>query len=304
MLAVLEKSIDFIIFIILGYSFKKIGWLRKEDFFILSKIILSVTLPCAIIYNFSNMSLDISLILICAIGIVMNLIMIYIGFMMFRRDSKEKQAFAMINMSGFNIGGFTLPFVQNFFTAMGIAAVSLYDTGNAIMCTGITYTMANAVKGEKSRISLGRSVRDLFSSVSFDAYIVMTLITVLHITLPKVIVNWASIGAGANSFLSMFSIGVGMELSLKKEQIHELIKWLSVRFGTAIACAIIFYLFIPIDNKIKQGIIIAMLAPISGVAPAFTGKIGGDIELSSTLNSFSILISLCLIIISILVLNV
>ncbi|MDF2674127.1 MAG: Auxin Efflux Carrier, partial [Clostridiales bacterium] len=154
MAAVLQKSVAFVVVIFIGYLFKARGYLKKEDFYVLSKILLRITLPCAIITNFSSMKLDISLLILCAIGIGMNFIMIFIGYMMKSRRSsldKETRSFQMINLSGYNIGAFTLPFVQSFFGTKGFAAVSLYDAGNAVMCTGLTYTVAKAALMENEK---------------------------------------------------------------------------------------------------------------------------------------------------------
>jgi predicted permease len=244
------------------------------------------------------MKLDISLLILCAIGIGMNFIMIFIGYMMKSRRSsldKETRSFQMINLSGYNIGAFTLPFVQSFFGTKGFAAVSLYDAGNAVMCTGLTYTVAKAALMENEKPSVKQSLKDLLSSVPFDTYVIMTIIAFLNIPIPSFILQITSIGANANTFVAMLMIGVGVELSINKNTVKRLGKLLGIRVAISLFFAFVFYKWAPFSAEIRQALVIAVLAPISTVSPAFTGKLGGDIELSSTLNSLSILASIVMI---------
>lgn len=59
------------------------------------------------------------------------------------------QAFNIINFSGYNIGCFTLPFIQSFIGPAGVVATCLFDAGNSVMCTGATYSIAKAAAGGK-----------------------------------------------------------------------------------------------------------------------------------------------------------
>lgn len=102
----------------------------------------------------------------------------------------------------------TLPFVQNFLGPMGFAAISLFDAGNTVMCTGVTLTLTSMAKRTGDTPRPSAVVKSLLSSVPFDTYVVMTAL---------------------------------------------------VAFG-----------------------------PVSSVATAFTGKLGGDVGLPSAVNSLSI----------------
>ena len=59
----------------------------------------------------------------------------------------------MLNFSGYNIGAFTLPFIQNFLGSFGVIAICMFDVGNSISCTGGSYaltTMAINDSNEKN----------------------------------------------------------------------------------------------------------------------------------------------------------
>ena len=59
MLDILIKAASFAAIIALGYLLRRRGFFKQEDFYILSKIVLKITLPAAIVYNFSSMELDV-----------------------------------------------------------------------------------------------------------------------------------------------------------------------------------------------------------------------------------------------------
>ena len=58
MFDILLRAGSFISIIVLGYFLKRIGFFKDEDFSILSKITIRITLPCAIITSFASKTID------------------------------------------------------------------------------------------------------------------------------------------------------------------------------------------------------------------------------------------------------
>lgn len=292
MAAVLVKATAFICIIALGYSLKRIGFFHAKDFFLISRIVVKITLPAAIISNFSKITMDFSLLIFCVIGLGCNLVMVALGYLMNRKNSKEEKAFAMLNLSGYNIGNFTIPFVQSFLGPIGFAATSLFDAGNAVMCTGMTKSAAALVLGGDGEVSVKKMVKSLFSSLPFDAYILMTALAILGIKLPSVVLSLAETAGSANAFLALLMIGIGFEIHGDKKKTAKLLKILVVRYGVALVFALGFYLFSPFSLELRRTLAIIVFGPISSVSPAFTGELEGDVELASAVNSLSILCSI------------
>jgi hypothetical protein len=252
---------------------------------------LKITLPAAIIANFSKISMDTSMLILCVIGILCNALTVAIGYLLNLAKDKDSKVFDMLNLSGYNIGCFTMPFVQGFLGPMGVAATSLFDTGNAVMCTGINYTLASVVHGEGEKLSPSGILRSLLSSMPFDVYVIMTSLTLLHIRLPQAVVTTADTIGGANAFIAMLMIGVGFEIRADREKLKKIARILSLRFGMALALAFGFYFLAPLSLEARQAVALCVIGPITSVGPAFTGRLDGDIELSSAINSLSILLS-------------
>lgn len=290
--AVLVKAAAFVAIIAMGYGLKKTGFFSAHDFYFLSKVVIRITLPCAIISNFSKISMDVSLLVMCVIGFACNVLLVTVGYLINLGKPGENKAFDMINMSGYNIGNFTMPFVQSFLGPVGFAVTSLFDAGNAIMCTGVSYTAASAVAGIDKKPSFILMIKKLFSSMPFDAYIIMTILAIFEIRLPGVVLSFAETVGGSNAFLALLMIGIGFEIWLDGEKIKRIAKVLVIRYGIALVLSIGFYKLAPFSLEIRQTLAIIMLGPISSVAPAFSGQLGGDVEVSSAINSLSIMLSI------------
>ena len=296
MAAVLSRAACFIGIIILGYGLRRIGFFKEEDFHVLSKIVLKITLPAAIVFSFADKEINPSMLIISLLGLSGGLVYIAAGFLMNVRASRERKAFEILNMSGYNIGNFTLPFVQSFLGPSGVVVTSLFDTGNAVVCLGGAYSAASMVKGESKGVPVVQIVKTLAKSVPFDTYLIMTILCLLGIRLPSQAVSFAGIIADGNAFMAMLMIGVGFKLSGDRSQTGTIIRILAVRYGIAAVLSAVFYFLLPMPLEYRQTLAILVFAPIASAAPAFTADLKGDIGLSSAVNSISILISICCIV--------
>ena len=82
----------------------------------ISKIVVNVTLPAAIIAN-SARRLAVKpyrLLLLIVAGFVLNLVMILIGHFLSRKQEQVEREFLMYGVSGYDLGNFAIPFVQSF----------------------------------------------------------------------------------------------------------------------------------------------------------------------------------------------
>lgn len=292
---ILVRAGCFVAIILLGQFLRKINFMDETAFPILSKIVLRITLPAAIVVSFNGREIDPSLLSLVFIGFGLCVINMILGYLINIRSGKEQQAFAMLNLSGYNIGNFTMPFVQSFLGPVGIITTSLFDTGNACMCLGTSYSIAKIFK-EGGKFSITKILKNLVKSVPLMCYLIMMTLSLLHITLPEPVIAFAETIAGGNAFLAMFMIGVGFKLNATKEQIGQIVKILITRYSLAAIVAAFFYFVTPFDLASRQALVILSFAPVTSSAPAFTGDMGGDVGLASALNSVSIVCSIAIIV--------
>ena len=290
MLDVLTRAGCFIAIIIAGYILRKVNFFKEGDFAVLSKITLKITLPAAFISNFSGKQLDPSMLAYTFMALGAGILYMVLGYVINIGKSREEKAFGVLNLPGYNIGNFTIPFVQSFLGPVGVITTSLFDAGNAFICLGGAFGVASSIKGT-GKFSIKRVVKALSKSVAFLTCITMMVLGMLGITLPSPVIQLADIVGGANAFIAMLMLGVGFKLSGDKSQIGTIVKILAVRYGVGLILAIIFY-NLPIELEARTALMVLAFSPIGSAVPAFTEEMGGDAGLSAALNSISIICSI------------
>ena len=292
---VLLKASAFVLVIIIGYLLKKKRFFAPEDYRIVTKIVINLTLPAAIITSFGNFQKDNSLFILVVLGLASNMIMVFLGYIFSKGKGDKTRALYMLNFSGYNIGAFTLPFVQSFLGAFGVVVVCMFDIGNSISCTGGSYAVTLAVTDGGEKVTLKSSIKKLLSSVPFVVYMLMLIIALGDIRIPKPVLMFTSLISGANGFLSMLMIGMMFEVKFKYDYMSKVGFILLVRYAASAVLAFLFYNFLPFPLEVRQAIAIAVFAPISALSSAFTEKCGGDVGIAGFAGSASIVMSIGII---------
>ena len=88
--AILMRAGSFMAVIILGYVLKKVGFFKEEDFYVMSKIMVKITLPASIIVNFSQTKMEPSMFLLCLLGFGGGILYMALGWIMGGKDPDEK----------------------------------------------------------------------------------------------------------------------------------------------------------------------------------------------------------------------
>ena len=286
----LIKAGSFVAIIILGFVLRKVGFCKESDFHILSKIVLNITLPAAIVTSFSGREFDLALLAVILLGFGGAVLNMLVGYLTTLRQSKEQKAFEVLNMQGYNVGNFAMPFIQSFFGPMGVITCGLFDTGNAFLSLGGAYSIAAMIK-DGSGFDIKRLLKTLVKSFPFMTYVVMLTLNLTNITLPGAVLNFASVIGSANTFLAMFMIGIGFKIRGDRSQIGRIVKILALRYGIATVLALIYYFVLPFGIEVRQALVILAFSPFANAVPAYTAELKGDVGLSSAINSIGCVIS-------------
>ena len=301
MLEVLLKALSFVLIIFVSYQLKQKGFFSPKDYTIVSKITLNITLPAAIIISFANYERDNTLFLLVALGLVINLLLILIGAVLSYKKDRNMRIYYMLNFPGFNIGSFSMPFVQSFLGSYGVIATCMFDTGNAIISSGGAYAITTAVVGSKEgkKIGIDGIIKKLIHSVPFDVYIIMLVLSMLNFHIPAFISEVLSTTASANGFMAMVMLGLMLDLSIEKHHLKEVFSLLFKRYAICALLAVTIYFFAPLPITVRQVLVLVLFSPSPVLAPAFTQLSDGEVGVAGFSCSASIIISV--IIMSILV---
>ena len=90
MLEVLLRAGCFIAMIILGYVLKLLGVFKKEDFSVIARVVLKITLPAAIVVSMSGYTIDVSMLSIALIGLVGCGLQILLAFLLNLGRGRER----------------------------------------------------------------------------------------------------------------------------------------------------------------------------------------------------------------------
>lgn len=294
MASILFRAFCFLFMIMLSYALKKVGVLRMEDGKALARVVLNITLPCALIVGFRSFVFDVRFLVIPLLSLCVCVAMVLLG-MAIARKRRTESIFYMLSLSGYNIGNFVLPFVSGLLGAGGVAAVCLFDVGNAMMCMGFNVLLVSLVISDSARPSLAKALLSLFKKPSFTVYVVMIVLAALDLHLPSAVFELAESISPANGPLAMMMIGLMLEFSSKKEHVAKVALVCGLRLAMATAASFLFYRFAPFDDVVRRSIAVAAFAPISSAAPAFTADFRGDTELAGLANSVSIVMAMIFI---------
>lgn len=290
MLNILIRAGSYIAIIIMGFVLRRIGFFKESDFSVLSKIVVRITLPAALIVNAATRELDPQLLLLTLFGFFGSMFYVFVGWLLGKRRGKEAQAFNIVNISGYNVGVFVIPFTQTFLGPTGVMAASIFDVGNAFFSLGGSCGIAAAIRTGNG-FDFKRVLKALSVSVPFLVHIITFSMNLLHIPFPGPLVECAGIISSANTFLAMLMIGVGFHLSLSRSQIGQILRILLVRFGLAVPLALCYWYLLPFDRIVRLTMVILTAAPLAAAVPGFTEEIGGDVGMSCTICSLMMVIS-------------
>ncbi|MDT2521652.1 AEC family transporter [Enterococcus raffinosus] len=291
MRAVLLNSLGLFVIILIGYLTKRLNLLMKADGTTISKIVVNVTLPAAIIVNLQSLEVKNQLLLLIAAGLVLNLVMIIIGHFFSKKQEQVEREFLMYSVSGYNIGNFAIPFVQSFMP-LAIPILSFFDIGNSVMLAGGSNVVIEGISGSNgprpsAKMVLGRLGR----SVPFLCYLIMLFFRMVKLDLPPAVFQIAQPIASANTFLSMFMIGLFLELRLPKKDVALVLRVLVIKYASGILLAVVFML-LPIPMMIKIVLCLVSVGPIPTFAVINSVAAGMRAEVVGFTSSLSFLVSL------------
>lgn len=286
---VIVKALVLVAIIATGYGIKRRGWVAASDFRPLSTIALRITLPCALAVGFDSFDLTPDLVVLPVVGLLLNVLLMAVGFTLGRRTGSP--AFGVLNVASFNIGLFAIPYVATFVGPQAIVYAAMFDVGNALGAAGVAYGWGTAL-ARGGRVTVGQVARTALGSPLLLPYALLVLMRALDLHLPGPVLAFAETVGGANTFIAMLMIGIGLEVVLPRHQYATAALLLGARYVVAVLFAVGFWFVPGIDPALKVVACMLAFAPIAAMMSAFTGDAGLDVPTSTFMTSVSILVGI------------
>lgn len=299
MWATLQDSAAYLLVLAAGYGLKRLGIFGAEHASVFAKLIMTITLPAAVLKGSASAQLNGVLFLAAGVGFFANVLLLTAAVLVSRKLEGDSRAFCVLNTNTFNIGNFAMPFLSAFTQGQAFAAICMFDMGSALTTFGPNFTVAQAVREgtDRVRIRPGRIVKTLLSSPTFDIYLFILLMHFFHLQLPKPIFDAVSMAAGANTFLAMLTIGILFEFRFPRAGRDLIFRVLATRYAVCTAAALAVWFWFPGDAEVVRVLTITLFAPIANCTTIFTVQHRCDGAVSAVINSFSMVISVCIMMI-------
>lgn len=290
------KPLGYVLLIVLGYGLKRAGFFGREDYRLMSRIMINITLPCTIVRAFSGFSRDPQMFLIVGISFLCSMLPPILMYLATPGVDTRLRAYRMINIGGYNIGCFSLPLIEAFFGSTGVVAACMFDVGNAVMMTGGAYALTSTLlkTGGETRESAGDILMKFLKSAPFDTYLIVFLLMALNVQLPEAVYTLAQPAANANAFIAMLMIGMMFEPAGDRTKLTEAARELAVRYAIAAVFALACFFLTQFELVVRQTLAVLCFGPLSSLAPIYTDRCHSDTALASFTNSVSIAVSLVL----------
>ena len=296
MIKIIATAAIYLLTMLLAYVLKKMGLFHKEDKRVLSNLIFYVTLPASLISGFSGAQVNIYYVVSILIGFGVNTVMVIAGQLAAAHKERDMQAIYAVNASGFNMACIAIPFLSNFYPA-GVPYLCMFDVGDSFYTLGTTYAIAkmrisqknkekntSEIKLNKSDIGVLEIVKSLFTSVPFDVYFIMTVLSFLNYRLPDIVIQAADFCGHGNGFLAMMMIGISFELNMSRETAGDL---LLLRYGIGIISAILIFCVLPAPLVMRQILAAAVFSSSAAVSIIYSEKLGVSTDIAAALNPLS-----------------
>lgn len=300
MLSILAKISGYLFIIALGFLLRKIGFFQKELARIIGVLVVTVTLPASLIRNAASIVIGPELPVLFFFAVFSSSATLFAGYLLAGRKRNPHTSAMMLSASTFNVGAFLLPFVELFYPGAGVGYLCMFDSGNTIMGLGISYALAKSASSPDVPLTFGSILKTLMRSVPFVTYIILFALAFLHVQIPALILDYAGTIGNANAFLTMFMIGLMIEIRLPKEQVVEILKVILTRYATILFLILVILCVPGLDFFVKLIAILCLFAPVATASVVYAMECGYKGELVSMVSTLTMLISVTAITIIIL----
>lgn len=281
--------------ILVGALSARTGRLGKDAGKAISWVVFNLTLPAAIICAFQSTSIDPAQIGLVILGFLTSSLPLLLSALVYRSLPRGEKIVQLANVSGLNVGCFGLPFVQAFFSPAGVITACLFDVGNSLMCTGGTWALLRGTVLERGGSAAGRlleAARTLLSSTPLVCYALLIALALLGMRPPAPLVRLIDPLAKANSFLSMFMLGIMIKPSVTGRGMVELARLLAWRLGAALVLFLVVRHALPLAPEPREVLSVLAWAPAASTGPLYTLWAGGDEGVASLANALTVLVGL------------
>lgn len=281
--------------IVLGFVLKKIKLIDSKDGQSLARIIFNITLPSLILYTFSTIKLDYSLILVTVIVFIYGTAMTAVALFIFRKQPKKMRGMLSMLLPAFNVGLFAYPLVQSVWGPEGVKYFAMFELGNAIPLYALSYLIGSYFSTNDAKLDFNSVLKKIRKSIPLLACIVSITLNIAGLHLPKAVLDLAQILESANKPLSLLLLGIYLSFNIDEEHFKSMINILIIRYGVGLTIGISLFFLLPLGELFRYTMLIGFILPIPSAILAYTVQYQYDELYVGSITNINTVISFLLI---------
>ncbi len=261
----LYKILVYFSIMALGFVLKSTKFVSEREGQLFSRIIVYVTLPAVIINAITSVKLHPEFFSLTFFGMTASFLLIASGWFIF---SKSKipvgtKGSLILTFSGLNLGIFAYPFAELVWGNTGLTYMAMFDIGNALIIYTLGYSIAMRYSAD------GFSIKAMFvKMITFPplmAFIAAITINLSSVKLPVYFTQLINTVGGANTFLSLMTMGLYLNFDRLVKEIRHMLRGISVKYAVGFIIGISFYFISGYINP--SDTVMAQVALVSSVMP-------------------------------------
>jgi len=235
------KILIYFSIIAIGYVVKKSKFLDENAGAVLTRIIIYITLPVIIIKAVTSTQIEPQLFSLTIFGMISAFVILAVGWIIFTKSklSDATKGSLILTLCGLNLAIFAYPFAQLIWGNTGLTYMAMFDIGNALIIYTLGYSIALRYSSEAFSVKV--VLRKLITFPPLLAFLTALILNFSEVKIPYVISQLFGTVGGANTFLSLITIGIYLNFKYILREIHYIILGIGAKYLTGFAVGVLLY---------------------------------------------------------------
>ncbi|MCO4331107.1 AEC family transporter [Staphylococcus hyicus] len=292
-----DRFIMILLLIALGYTLKRIGYVKGADAKVITTLVLNVTLPAVVIVNLNGVTLTPELSLLPILMVLYGLMTKLIVILLFIKYNNEVRGTVAMLMASLNIGIFAYPLVQQMWPEKGLLYFGMADIGGAVLMFGLTYFIAGYFKNAEGTLNLKTIFLSCLKSIPLMTYIVMIVLSLCAIKLPPNTITFFDLLGKANLPLSMLLLGILLDFKIERRFLPLTFKYIGMHYGLGLVFGSLVHVFLPVsDDMIKTTLQLIWVLPVGVAALSYAVQFQyRTLPMIAMASNMTVVISICIL---------
>ncbi|MDR0852559.1 MAG: AEC family transporter [Clostridiales Family XIII bacterium] len=304
MVSIFIKIISIFVIVLIGYLVSKVGWLPVDSSKYLSKVVVNIAAPCAIVSSLSQQNLDAeglgTLFMLSGFSIVQFLFCLAVA-LLFLKVMKVEQDERCIYKNAIlfsNCGFMGFPVALAIFGAQGLFYQVLINCIYTffMFTVGVSNVRPRSKHSQTFLHKIGVLLRDIISLPVISMVIGMVIL-LLHIPVSEDIISVLDMLGSIMTPLSMMVIGIQLTESKVSDVLHnkKLILVSALRLIILPGLFFLAIVFLPISKMAIGVLTMNLMLPVAAVTVVLAEEYGRNVKLAAEGTFLSTLFSMATI---------